>query len=247
MSTEQGAAAGACVAVEAALARLREPEMLADLAEDCPRAPKLLAELSSSLQLALGRVSEDVAPPPRIRVLAVRNGFDPASPAARALRDACDLRVPGSPYIAETGNEDVGGKGEEEMVDLLRLHLRTQPVDLVVAQSRGCRLLVQHIIGGDDPCWAGPVLALSPAGEWGAALASSEVYEGRMLIAFSGRDMIELGGAHPVLTRSDVDAISLAVDASQAQGARRLCYEEERRGGWAESVVAMALDVALSA
>merc|ERR1719327_1938103 len=127
----------------------------------------------------------------RLHVLAIRNGFAPESASARALRDAVDLRVPGSPYIAETGNEDAQGRGEQEMAQLLRAHVRAWPVDLVLAQSRGCRLVLEQLVGGDDPCWRGPVLALSPA--------------------------VELGGAHPVLQRDDAERLRAAAAAHPAR------------------------------
>lgn len=210
-----------------AVERLRDPEVLEDLALDCPKAPQVLSDMAASLQL------KDKTPR-RLRILAIRNGFGPACPAAKALRQTCDLRVPGSPYVAETGNEDAGGRGEQETLAILRQHLQTHSVDLVVAQSRGCRLLVQHIIGGETPCWSGPVLALSPAGEWGLALAAGS-HRGSLLIAASGDDLVELGGSHAVLQRGDIESMASAISAHGAL--REFLYEEDRRGGWADSIV----------
>merc|ERR1712004_847247 len=123
------------------------------------------------------------------------------------------------------------------MIAILRNHLQTHAVDVVVAQSRGCRLLVQHIIGGDAPCWSGPVLALSPAGEWGLAAATAQ-HNGSVLLTASGDDLVELGGAHPVLQRSDIEAITAAVAARTEN--RAFLFEEDRRGGWADIVVTLA-------
>lgn len=219
-------------AVKEAVTRMRDTEVLEALELDIsPNVGKLLKELMVSLKL-----ERDA--PPRLRVLAIRNGFNLSTLAAKALRQSCDLRAPGSPHIAETGNEDAGGQGEQEMVAILNQHLQTHTVDLVVAQSRGCRLLVQHIIGGDTPCWSGPVLALSPAGEWGPTLAASAHAAG-VLIAANGDDLVEFGGAHPVITRDDVEIMKAAEAAWPSR--RTFVYQEERRGGWADIAPALAI------
>jgi len=212
-------------AVVTAIAKLQEPENLEDLTLDCPQAPQLLADMIASFDAK--------SVPRRLRVLAVRNGFSPGSAAAKAVRRVAELRMPGSPHIAETGNEDAGGKGEQETIDIIRQHLQKHEVDLVIAQSRGCRLLAEHIVGGSSPCWSGPVLALSPAGEWGLALTAA--HSGRLLIAASGNDLIELGGAHPVIQRSDVEAMAVAVALRPAT--QDMIFEEERRCGWDDAVV----------
>lgn len=122
------------------------------------------------------------------------------------------------------------------MIEILRRYFEAHSVDLVLAQSRGCRLLVEHVIGGEAPCWSGPVLVLSPAGEWGSKLAASS-HPGSVLIAARGEDLVELGGAHPVLQRFDIDAMATASAARPEH--RAFLFEEDRRGGWAAAVVAL--------
>lgn len=62
-----------------AMATLQAPEVLEDISLDCPKALQLLADLATSLSLAGDS-------PRRLRVLAIRNGFNLSCSAAKALR-----------------------------------------------------------------------------------------------------------------------------------------------------------------
>merc|ERR1719321_1887575 len=68
----------------------------------------------------------------------------------------------------------------------------------MMAQSRGCLLLATLIEAGD---WAGPVLALSPAGESGSKILKSAV--GTVVVAVNNNDL--LGGSHGVISDDDLD------------------------------------------
>mmetsp|Transcript_50352 Transcript_50352/g.146077 ORF Transcript_50352/g.146077 Transcript_50352/m.146077 type:complete len:311 (+) Transcript_50352:83-1015(+) len=215
-----------------ALATLRDPEVLEDITLDVPRAPQFLSEVEASLGL-------DSSQPRRLRILAVRNGFAPDSACARALRDVADLRIPGSAYVAETGNEDAQGRGEQETVEVLREHLRGRPVDLVIARSRGCRLLSEHLVGdgiAGEASWRGPVLALSPADpRYAEALWASPA--SAVLVAACGADVVDLQGSHAVLTLEDVERLG----GLAAKPGRSFVYQQERQD-WADELPTLIRD-----
>jgi len=213
-----------CEVVAEVLTRLRKPEVFEDLKLDLPRLQDDLSEVETVLSLN-GKTR-------RLRVLVVRDGFSPDTPTARALHEVAEVRIPGSSYVAETGNEDEQGRGEHEVVESLRSHLQSRPVDLVVAQSRGCRLVAEHLVGGTSPCWAGPVLALSPAGQWGRVLMESPA--SAVLVAASGNDVIELSGHHAVLELADIEELRQTV--SNKNG-RSLVFDEQRHQlDWGETI-----------
>jgi len=150
--------------------------------DDFPRASVMLKDFEAIVGLKL----DDAQAEARLHVLAVRIGIgwnDGTGHALRAPERGIDFRSPGSAHYAETGTDDAGGKSEKEMLAALRAHLARYPdVDIVVAQSRGCRLLAALLEPTDDATeavWSGPVLVLSPAGGptkdlgWGAKIFSS--------------------------------------------------------------------------
>jgi len=207
--------------IDAIVAKLKEPDNLDDLRCDFPRVEEYLAEATHEKG--------------RLHVLAVRNGFDFQGPTVRALHMALgmDFRAPGSTHIASTGNEDAHGKGEQEMAQILKEHVKNHQVDVVMAYSRGCRLLAEHLLSAEC-IWAGPIILLSPAGEWGAKLLRSNACA--VIVAVSDNDLVGHGGSHPVITEEDLEDMRCAV---KEQGPSRhlvLAGVDAGIQGWANEV-----------